>query len=77
MNSTIICNFKVFLQEQNYSEGTIAGYVRAVKDLKDPPEEDGTSAMIDYIDDALSVKSESLSKSSFANARTALNRLFL
>ena len=77
MNSTIICNFKVFLQEQNYSEGTIAGYVRAVKDLKDPPEEDGTSAMIDYIDDVLSVKSESLSKSSFANACTALNRLFL
>ena len=33
--------------------------------------------MIDYIDDALSVKSVSLSKSSFANSRTALNKLFL
>lgn len=77
MNSTIICNFKAFLQEQNYSECTIAGYIRAVKDLIDPPEEDGISAMIDYIDEALSVKRERLSKSSFANTRAALNRFFL
>lgn len=41
MNSTIICNFKAFLQEQYYGEGSIAGYIRAVKDLIDPPEEDG------------------------------------
>lgn len=76
MNAIIINNFKAFLQKQNYSEGTISGYIRAVRDLKDPPIEESTAVLIKYIDDALALKRTTLAVSSFNNARGALNKLF-
>lgn len=74
MNNVVISNFKVFLEEQHYSKGTIAGYIRAVKDLDDPPS--SPALLIEYIDKALSSKKATVSDPCFKTERTALNRLY-
>lgn len=76
MNTTIIDNFKAFLQKQNYSKSTITGYIRAVQDLKDPPIEGSIAIFIEYIDKALELKRKTLTKSNINYARAALNKLF-
>ena len=76
MNATIIEQFKAFLQEKNYGEGTICGYIRTIRDLKDPPVDGSTTALIAYIDEAYALKQATLTVSNFNIARGALYRLF-
>lgn len=76
MTATIIEDFKAFLQEKDYGEGTIRGYIRAIRDLRDPPVEGSTTTLIEYIDEAYALKQETLTVSNFNLARGALYRLF-
>ena len=76
MNATTIENFRVFLRKQNYSDGTIDGYIRAVRKLREPPVTESTEVLIGYIDEGLELMQASLSVSSYKNARSALYKLF-
>ena len=76
MDATIISNYKAFLESRNYSGGTISGYTRAVKNLKDPPAEKSAEALIEYVDEALALKRDTLSESGVKNTRASLNALF-
>ncbi len=76
MTATIIESFKTFLNEKNYCESTIRGYIRNIRDLRDPPVEGSTTTLVNYIDEAYALKQATLTVSNFNFARGALYRLF-
>lgn len=76
MNQTIISNFRVFLEDQHYSRSTIAGCIRSIKDLDDPPDCENMEALLHYVEKSLESMKPVLTISCYNTSRTALYKLF-
>ena len=76
MNQTIISNYRRFLENQHYSGSTVAGYIRSLKDLDDPPDCERMDALLQYVEKTLEATKPVLTISCYDTLRTALYKLF-
>ena len=76
MNQTIISNYRRFLEEQHYSRSMVAGCVRSIKDLEDPPDCESTDALLRYVEKSLETIKPVLPISCYNASRTALYKMF-
>ena len=77
MNQTTIDSFRDYLISRNYCNRSVAGYIRTISDLAEPPVSSNPVLMLDFVDSAVGIKKKQLSTSNFNTARASLNALFL
>ena len=77
MNQTTIDSFRDYLISRNYCNRSVAGYIRTISDLAEPPGSSNPVLMLDFVDSAVGIKKKQLSTSNFNTARASLNALFL
>ena len=76
MNQTFISSFRIYLEEQRYCSGTIAGYIRSIKKLDDPPDSKCRDALLKYVEYTLHTLKPTLSISCYKALRTTLHKVF-
>lgn len=77
MNQKTLEEFQDYLTSKSYSIGAIAGYIRTIEDLAEPPEKNDPVTMLDFVDKSLRIKKTKLNRPSFNTARASLNAFFL
>lgn len=76
MKQNTINQFQGYLKDQGRKYRTIAGYIRMIYDLEEPPDTTDPIIMLSYVDQVLELKKHSLSRSCFASAHAALASFF-
>lgn len=77
MKQETINQFHDYLKDQGHVNTTIAGYIRTICDLEEPPDTTDPLILLVYVDRAIKLKRQSLSRANFASAQAALGSFFL
>ena len=76
MKQETINQFYDYLKDQGYENTTIAGYIRTICDLEEPPDTTDPIIPLVYVDRAIKLKRQSLSRANFASAQASLGSFF-
>ncbi|MDY3745863.1 MAG: hypothetical protein SOZ97_03830, partial [Lachnospiraceae bacterium] len=76
MKQETINQFHDYLKDQGHVNTTIAGYIRTICDLEEPPDTTDPLILLVYVDRAIKLKRQSLSRANFASAQAALGSFF-
>lgn len=76
MNLTTIEKYRDFLKSQNHVCSTVAGYIRMISTLAEPPTSNNPDMLLDYVDATLEERKELLSKSNYRVLRASLSSFF-
>ena len=68
--------FHAYLKDQGHKNSTIAGYIRTICDLEEPPDTTDPLILLMYVDQAIKLKKQSLSHANFASAQASLGSFF-
>ena len=68
--------FQAYLKDQGHKNSTIAGYIRTICDLEEPPDTTDPLILLMYVDQAIKLKKQSLSHANFASAQASLGSFF-
>lgn len=76
MKQETINQFYEHLKNQNHENTTIAGYIRTICDLEEPPNTTDPFILFVYVDRAIKLKRQSLSHANFVYAQASLGSFF-
>ena len=76
MKQETINQFHDYLKDQGHENTTIAGYIRTICDLEEPPDTTDPLILLVYVDRAIKLKRQSLSRANFASAQASLGSFF-
>lgn len=76
MKQETINQFHDYLKDRGHENTTIAGYIRTICNLEEPPDTTDPLILLVYVNRAIKIKRQSLSYANFALAQAALGSFF-
>lgn len=76
MKLETIERYRKYLKAHGYGDSTIALYIRTIGDLQEPSAPDSPASLVEFVDQSLLQKKNTLSDSNFKSARAALRQFF-